>query len=85
MWVYQVSQWVKNLPALWEIPTDLGSIPGPGRSPGGGHGDLIQYSCLENRKSGLAHTKASVCSGLHLGFLLYEIELARGFLIRLFK
>ena len=26
---------------------DLGSIPGLGRSPGGGHGNLIQYSCLE--------------------------------------
>ena len=27
---------------------DLGSIPGLGRSPGGGHGHPIQYSCLEN-------------------------------------
>ena len=27
---------------------DLGSIPGSGRSPGGGHGNLLQYSCLEN-------------------------------------
>ena len=27
---------------------DLGSIPGWGRSPGGGHGDPLQYSCLEN-------------------------------------
>ena len=27
---------------------DLGSIPGFGRSPGGGHGNPIQYSCLEN-------------------------------------
>ena len=27
---------------------DLGSIPGLGRSPGGGHGDSLQYSCLEN-------------------------------------
>ena len=26
---------------------DLGSIPGLGRSPGGGHGDPLQYSCLE--------------------------------------
>ena len=49
------------------------------------HGDLIEDSCLENQKSDLAHTIASVCSGLHLGFLLYEIELARAFLIRLFK
>ena len=27
---------------------DLGSIPGLGRSPGRGHGDPLQYSCLEN-------------------------------------
>ena len=27
---------------------DLGSIPGLGRSPGGGHGIPLQYSCLEN-------------------------------------
>ena len=27
---------------------DLGPIPGSGRSPGGGHGNPLQYSCLEN-------------------------------------
>ena len=27
---------------------DLGSIPGCGRSPGGGNGNPLQYSCLEN-------------------------------------
>ena len=27
---------------------DLGSIPGLGRSLGGGHGNSLQYSCLEN-------------------------------------
>ena len=27
---------------------DLGSIPGSGRSPGGGHSNPLQYSCLEN-------------------------------------
>ena len=27
---------------------DLGSIPGSGRSPGGGYGNPPQYSCLEN-------------------------------------
>ena len=29
-------------------PGDLASIPGLGRSPGGGHGNPLQYSCLEN-------------------------------------
>ena len=36
---------VKNPPAN---AGDLGSIPGSGRSPGGGNGNLLQYSCLEN-------------------------------------
>ena len=29
---------------------DLGSVSGLGRSPGGGHGNPLQYSCLENPK-----------------------------------
>ena len=31
---------------------DLSSIPGLGRSPGGGHGNSLQYSCLENPTDG---------------------------------
>ena len=31
---------------------DLGSIPGSGRSPGEGHGNPLQYSCLENAMNG---------------------------------
>ena len=31
---------------------DLGSIPGSGRSPGEGNGNLLQYSCLENPMHG---------------------------------
>ena len=31
---------------------DLGSIPGPGRSPGEGNGNPFQYSCLENPMDG---------------------------------
>ena len=27
---------------------DAGSLPGSGRSPGGGHGNPLQYSCLQN-------------------------------------
>ena len=30
------------------IAGDTGSIPGSGRSPGGGNGNPLQYSCLEN-------------------------------------
>ena len=39
---------VKNLPANAGDIRGVGSIPGPGRSPGGGHGNALQYSCLEN-------------------------------------
>ena len=39
---------VKNTPASSGDVRDPGSIPGSGRSPGGGHGNPLQYSCLEN-------------------------------------
>ena len=38
----------KNLPANTGNPRDTGSILGSGRSPGGGNGNPLQYSCLEN-------------------------------------
>ena len=44
----QVVLVVKNLPANVEVIGDTGSMPGLGRSPGGGHGNPLQYSCLEN-------------------------------------
>ena len=44
----QVAQWQKNLPANAGNTGDAGLIPGSGRSPGGGHGNPLQYSCLEN-------------------------------------
>ena len=37
---------VKNLPANAGDARDPGSISGLGRSPGGGHGNPLQYSCL---------------------------------------
>ena len=37
---------------------NLGSSPGPGRSPGGGHGNPLQDSCLENPTDRGAHGKA---------------------------
>ena len=39
---------VKNLPANAGDTRDEGLIPGLGRSPGGGHGNPVQCSCLEN-------------------------------------
>ena len=39
---------VKNPLARERDGGDMGSIPGWGRFPGEGHGNLLQYSCLEN-------------------------------------
>ena len=46
--VYVVVLVVKNLPANAGDIRDAGLIPGSGRSPGGGQGNALQYSCLEN-------------------------------------
>ena len=51
IYMHQVSQVVlvvENLPASAEDVRDVGSIPGLERSPGGGHGNPLQYSHLEN-------------------------------------
>ena len=39
---------IRNLPASSGDVRDAGLIPGLGRSPGGGHGHLFQYSFLQN-------------------------------------
>ena len=44
----QVVLEVKNLPASAGDIRDAGSIPGLGRSAGEGHGNPLQYPCLEN-------------------------------------
>ena len=55
----QLSQFIWGYPSLglpWWLSGkesacnvgDLGSVPGMGRSPGGGHGNPLQYLCLEN-------------------------------------
>ena len=41
-------QWCKNLPAVTGDARDTSSVPGLGRSPGGGNGNPLHYSCLEN-------------------------------------
>ena len=41
---------VKNSHASAGDLKDSGSIPGSGRFPGGGHGNPLQYSCLENAR-----------------------------------
>ena len=43
-----MAQWVKSRPAMQEAQADVSLIPGLGRSSEGGHGNPLQYSCLEN-------------------------------------
>ena len=43
-WDFPGGTVVKNLP---DNAGDLSSIPGSGRSPGGGNGKPLQYACLE--------------------------------------
>ena len=43
---------VKTLPTNAGDAGDVGSIPGSGRSPEGGNGNPLQYSCLENAMDG---------------------------------
>ena len=47
-WGFPVVLVVKNLPVNAGDIRGAASIPGSGRSPGGGHGNPLQYSCLEN-------------------------------------
>ena len=44
----QMELLVKNLPTNAGDLRDASLIPGSGRSPGGGHGNPLHYSCLEN-------------------------------------
>ena len=48
----QVAVVVKKPPANARDTGDAGSIPGSGRSPGRGHGNPLQYSCLETMDRG---------------------------------
>ena len=68
---------VKNLTASVGDIRDLGLIPGSGRSPGGGNGNLLQYSCLENPmdKGGcsLGHKESDMTEAtLHAHQLVFE-------------
>ena len=87
---------VKNPPASAEDARDTGLIPGLGRSPGGGNGNPVQYSCLGNpmdREAWQAAvggvTKiqtrlrtAKRSRGIHLGICVYDFS-GRGISFRL--
>ena len=66
---------VKNLPPNARAG---GSVPGLGRSPGGGNGNPLQYSCLENptdRESSLmGHTVHGVDQLEHTYIHLWTLE-----------
>ena len=51
-WAFQVALVVKSPPDNAGDIRNLGSIPGSGRPPGGGNGNTLQYSCLENPVDG---------------------------------
>ena len=60
---------VKNLPANAGDIRDTGSIPGSGRSLERGHGNPLQYSCLENPMDrgawqAIVHRVAKIWTGL---------------------
>ena len=66
---------------------DLGSIPGLGRSPNGGHANPLQYSCLENPHRGAWLTAVSLSfpcgsvgkeSACNVGDLGWEDPLEKG-------
>ena len=52
--ISQVTLVVKNLPPNSGDIGDTSLIPGSGRSPGGGHSNPLQHSCLENGRDGEA-------------------------------
>ena len=51
-WAYQVAPVAKNPHASAGDVRDSGSVPGFRRSPGGGHGNPLQFSWLENPMDG---------------------------------
>ena len=55
LWVSQVVLVVKNPPANAGDIRDVGLTPGSRRSPGGGHDNPLQYSCLENNHGQRSH------------------------------
>ena len=75
---------VKCLPANAGNVRDLGFIPGLGRSPGGGNGNPLQYSCLENaidRGPWWAVVHRVTKSRLHTHIILICFFLCFGFYI----
>ena len=78
---------VKNSPANAGDLTDVGLIPGPGRSPGKGNGNPLQYSCLENpmlrHRSLTGYIQSMGRLSIHTGILYFYLFTNSGNLLRL--
>ena len=80
VWASQVALVVKSPPAN---AGDTGSIPGWGRPPGGGYGNPLHYSCLENPMDrgawqitvqGVAKSQTQLkCLSMHTCIFVYRI------------
>ena len=77
---------VKNTLANAGDTGDVGSIPGLGRSCGGGNGNSLQYSCLENPMDreawqatvhGVAKSQSGLNTHTHTNFIRVSTELGR--------
>ena len=64
---------------------DSGSIPGSGRSPGGGHGTPLQYPCLENSMDigawravvdGVTKSRTQLNNGAHTWLAIYLLSVS---------
>ena len=77
---------------MQEDAGDVGLIPGWGRSPGGGNGNPLQYSCLGNPMDGGAwwvevhevteldiseYTHTHTCTHTHIWYLSFSLVLLR--------
>ena len=82
MWASQVVLEVKKLPVKARDVRDVGLIPESGRSPGGGNGNPLQYSCLGNSMDrgawwATVHwvTKSRMPPQLVLSYLIQDIAI----------
>ena len=84
IWEKGLPRWLigKELPANEGDTGDAGSIPGSGRAPGGGNGNLLQYSCknsMERRAlvgcSPWGHKKPNTTEQLHVYVYMWQKSL----------
>ena len=77
----QVALVIKTPPARAGDVRDVGSIPGSGRSPGGEHGNPLQYSCLEkamDRGAWRATVHSVAKSSMQLSMLAQSVPSPEG-------